>query len=93
MSLKLSALRWDSDVAHRAKVGASVAPRPLVEKVVFDGHQFGLLLSHFKGANLIIKQDPYSGRYVNASDHSTTAIGGLAANRCTTTARRWWRRL
>ncbi|MCA8050813.1 DEAD/DEAH box helicase [Burkholderia arboris] len=69
MSLKLSALRWDSDVARRAKVGASVAPRPLVEKVVFDGHQFGLLLSHFKGANLIIKQDPYSGRYVNASDH------------------------
>lgn len=39
---------------------------PLVQKAVFDGHEFGILFTRFDGANLILKDKPYYGRYIHS---------------------------
>lgn len=62
MALQLKALRWD-------KRATTEGPKPLVEGVVFDGYQFGIRFTHFEGVNLILKADPYQGRYVPTAGH------------------------
>ncbi len=57
MSLKLSAIGWNSP--------RSLSGGALVQKVVFDGHEFGILFPAITGGNVIAKATPYSGRFVS----------------------------
>ncbi|WP_199028887.1 DEAD/DEAH box helicase [Ralstonia sp. ASV6] len=61
MGLRLQSLGFKS--------AYSADPKPLVQRVVYDGFQFGILFSHFEGANLILKQEPYNGRYIPKEQH------------------------
>lgn len=65
MALRLGTLGWQSPRQIR---GAGDIPLPLVEKVVFDGHEFGVLFAHFPGSNVILKAPPYSGRFIGSSE-------------------------
>jgi superfamily II DNA or RNA helicase len=61
VALKLNVLGWKAQTSPGTP---SAAPQPLVQKVVFDGHEFGILFKFFKGANEVLKLPPYSGRFV-----------------------------
>ncbi|CAE6822588.1 RNA polymerase-associated protein RapA [Paraburkholderia domus] len=69
MALKLSALSRHATFDRKGGVEGARAPRALVEKVVFDGYQFGVLFTHHEGANTIIKAKPYNGGYTPSREH------------------------